>query len=228
MPPGLATTVLSSTVAFAKKCAWIATPLRWGSEASDASCPAIVLCSISHSEWSRQMIPTPCAPSTSLSRIAPIDISPIVIPRSDVSPTRLCSTSTIDMCVTIPSRTPTIVQRSTMLISLSIENEMSMPCTHGPAGLETVQPSIITLARRTWMPSSSEPTTCTFSSITWCASSMSMPFSPPCTVTSRSVTWSARITMPPLTMPPTSVCACRITSGPCTVPCRCTVGGRTL
>ena len=111
------------------------------------------------------MIPTPCAPSTSLSRIEPIDISPIVIPRSEVSPMRLCSTSTIDMCVTIPSRTPTIVQRSTMLISLSIENEMSMPCTHGPAGLETVQPSIITLARRTWMPSSSEPTTCTFSSI---------------------------------------------------------------
>jgi len=31
------------------------------------------------------------------------------------------------MCVTIPSRTPTIVQPSTMLISLSIEKEMSIP-----------------------------------------------------------------------------------------------------
>ena len=30
-----------------------------------------------------------------------------------------------------------------------------------------------------------------------------------------------------MTVPPTSVCAWRITSGPCTVPCRCTVGGLT-
>ena len=48
-----------------------------------------------------------------------------MIPRRDVSTDAVVLTSTIDMCVTIPSRTPTIVQRSTMLISLSIENEMS-------------------------------------------------------------------------------------------------------
>ena len=54
-----------------------------------------------------------------------------------------------------------------------------------------------------------------------------MPFSPPITVTFRSVTLFARMTIPPLTVPPTSVCAWRITSGPWTVPCRWTVGGVT-
>ena len=78
----------------------------------------------------------------------------------------LCITSTIVMCVTMPSRTPTIVQPSTIDISLSIENEMSMPCTHGPFGDVILQFSIITELRRTWMPSRLTPTTRTLSSIT--------------------------------------------------------------
>ena len=151
----------------------------------------------------------------------------MVIPRKLVAPMWLCVTSTIVMCVTMPSRTPTIVQPSTIDISLSIENEMSMPCTQGPPGDVILQFSIITELRRTWMPSRLTPTTRTLSSITWCESSTSMPFSPPITVTLRRVTLFARMRMPPLTVPPTSVCACLITSGPWTVPCRWTVGGLT-
>ena len=79
------------------------------------------------------------------------------MPRSVVLLTWLCLMSAITQCVTIPSRTPEIVQPSIIDIALSIANEMTMPCTHGPRGADTWQSSIITAARRTWMPSSVTP-----------------------------------------------------------------------
>ena len=57
--------------------------------------PATVLCSISQTEWSMQMIPIPFAPSTTFLLAMSIDISPRRIPRSVVPTTWLCITSTI-------------------------------------------------------------------------------------------------------------------------------------
>ncbi len=152
-------------------------------------------------------MPTPFAPTTSLWVAVSIDISPSTIPRSVAPRTWLPRTSTAAECVTIPSRTPAIVQPVTMLIGRPIEYETSTPCTHGPPGSAIEQPSIITPASRTWIASIDARTTRTSSSITCDAWATSMPFSPPITMTSRSVTWLARIRIPPLTTPPTSVCA---------------------
>ena len=226
MPPGLASTVLFLSCAWAKYCASIAMPWRARSWLPSTRVPPTMLCSIWHIEWSSQRMPTPSAALTSLPLAMSIDISPSEIPRSVVSRMWFDITSTADEWVTIPSRTPAIVQCDTMLIARPIEYEMSTPCTHGPDGSAIVQLSIMIPASRTWIASTVTCSTRTWSSMTCDACSTSMPFSPPTTVTWRIVTLFERTTMPPSTVPPVSVSGWRITSGPCTVPCRCTVGGR--
>ena len=62
---------------------------------------------------------------------------------------------------------------------------MRTPLASGPAGDEIEQLSIITPASSARMPFSVDRSTRTWSSMTWSACSMSMPFSPPTTVTCR-------------------------------------------
>src|SRR4051794_35967711 len=65
--------VFLCSVACAKYCSWIGS---WA--------PEIVLRLMSHSEWSRQRMPTPFESTTVLCSIVPMDISPMSIPRSAV------------------------------------------------------------------------------------------------------------------------------------------------
>jgi hypothetical protein len=154
-----------------------------------------------------------------------------VIARSSVSRTWLSRTVATAKCVTIPSSPPTTVQPSTRLGRRSAENEMSIPCTNAPGSERISQSRISTFPRRTWIPSSSAPSTTTSSSSTLSAPSTSIPFWPPRTVTLRTVTSSAVITIPPSTTVPSSpstVCAWSSTSGPwCTPAASRTVGGST-
>ena len=69
-----------------------------------------------------------------------IDISESEIPCSVVPTTWLSITSTIDECVVIPSRTPTILHFSIMLIGRPIEYEISTPFASGDAGADDGAP----------------------------------------------------------------------------------------
>ena len=69
----------------------------------------------------------------------------------------------------MPSRVPSIVQPSTMLIGLPIEYEINTPVTRRPAGDVTEQSWIITPASVARIPSSSGRTTRTWSIVTCCA-----------------------------------------------------------
>ena len=73
-------------------------------------------------------IGAPLAPATSFPWIIPIDISVIVIAWLDVALTRFPCTVASAESMTIPCPPPTTVQPSTMLMPLSAEKEMSIPC----------------------------------------------------------------------------------------------------
>ncbi len=120
--------------------------------------------------------------------------------------TRLSMMSVIDEWVVIPCIPPTIVQPSTMLIPMSMLNEMSMPWPILLPSMSMVQFLITMSAERTWMPSSFASCTVTPSRTVPSTFSTSIPFWPPSTVTLRMWTSSCATTIPPFTTAPGDPC----------------------
>ena len=146
--------------------------------------PATVFRSISHMEWSPHRMPMPRASRHRVVQTEPIDISAIEIPSSSLRSTWLCMSIPIEPCMTMPSRPPMTVQRSTTLLALN------QPVRDvDPLALRTPSMSTVQCARSHGRVPDVDPVelrareTDTWSSTTLRTPRTAIPYAPPTTRT---------------------------------------------